>query len=46
MVEAEAQVVRMVFEIYTQQRLIINAIARLLNERRIATRTGKGRWVW
>src|ERR1700694_5875923 len=43
-VEAEAQVVRMVFEIYTQQRLSINAIARLLNERRIATRTGKGRW--
>jgi hypothetical protein len=42
--EAEARVVRMVFEIYTQQRLSINAIARLLNERRIATRTGKGRW--
>jgi site-specific DNA recombinase len=37
-------VVRMVFEIYTRQRLSINAIARLLNERRIATRTGKGRW--
>src|SRR5262249_35089870 len=36
--------VRMVFEIYTQQRLSINAIARLLNERQIATRTGKGRW--
>ena len=30
--------------IYTQQRLSINAIARLLNERRIATRTGNGRW--
>ena len=43
-VEAEAKVVRMVFEIYTQQRLSINAIARLLNERRIATRTGHGRW--
>jgi len=43
-VEAEAQVVRMVFEIYTQQRLSINAIARLLNERGIATRTGHGRW--
>src|SRR5471030_3031240 len=42
--EAEAKVVRMVFEIYTQQRLSINAIARLLNERQIATRTGKGRW--
>ena len=43
-IEAEAKVVRMVFEIYTQQRLSINAIARLLNERQIATRTGKGRW--
>jgi hypothetical protein len=43
-VEAESKVVRMVFEIYTQQRLSINAIARLLNERQIATRTGKGRW--
>jgi len=43
-IEAEAQVVRMVFEMYTQQGLSINAIARLLNERRIATRTGKGRW--
>src|SRR6266536_1393590 len=43
-VEAEAKVVQMVFEIYTQQRLSINAIARRLNERRIATRTGKGRW--
>src|SRR5436305_401331 len=42
--EAEAKVVRMVFEIYTQQGLSINAIARLLNERQIATRTGKGRW--
>src|SRR6516164_6345106 len=35
-VEAEAKVVRLVFEIYTQQRLSINAIARLLNERQIA----------
>ncbi|HYW38754.1 MAG TPA: recombinase family protein, partial [Terriglobales bacterium] len=43
-VEAEAKVVRMVFETYTQQGLSINAIARLLNERQIATRTGKGRW--
>src|SRR5437773_10559276 len=34
----------MVFEIYTQQRLSINAIARMLNDRQIATRTGKGRW--
>ena len=43
-VEAEAKVVRMVFEVYTQQGLSINAIARLLNERQVATRTGKGRW--
>src|SRR5438128_123008 len=43
-VETEAKVVRMVFEIYTQQRLSINAIARLMNERQIATRTRKGRW--
>src|ERR1022692_4244100 len=43
-VEAEAKVVRMGVEIYTQQRLSINAIARLLNERRIAPRTGHGRW--
>jgi site-specific DNA recombinase len=42
--EVEAKVVRMVFEIYTQQGLSINSIARLLNEGRIATRTGKGRW--
>jgi site-specific DNA recombinase len=42
--EAEAKVVRMVFEIYTQQGLSINAIARLLNERQVPTRTGKGRW--
>jgi len=43
-VEAEAKVVRMVFEAYTQQGLSINAIARMLNNRQIATRTGKGRW--
>ena len=43
-IEAEAKVVRMVFEIYTEQGLSINAIARLLNARQIATRTGKGRW--
>src|ERR1017187_3334016 len=43
-IEAEAKVVRMVFEIYTQQGLSIGAMARLLNEREIATRTGKSRW--
>ena len=36
--------VRMVFAIYTEQRYSINAIARLLNERGISTRTGKTRW--
>ena len=34
----------MVCEIYTQQGLSINAIARLLNEREIPTRTGRSRW--
>ena len=43
-IEAEAKVVRMVFEIYTQEGLSINAIARFLNARQIPTRTGKGRW--
>ncbi len=43
-VESEADVVRMVFAIYTQQRFSINAIARLLNERGVSTRTGKTRW--
>src|SRR5467141_1923926 len=43
-VESEADVVRMMFAIYTQQRFSINAIARLLNERGISTRTGKTRW--
>jgi site-specific DNA recombinase len=43
-IESEAQVVRMVFETYTQQGLSINAIARLLNERKIPTRTGTTRW--
>jgi site-specific DNA recombinase len=43
-VESEADVVRMVFAIYTQQRFSINGIARLLNARGISTRTGKTRW--
>jgi len=43
-VESEADVVRTVFAIYTQQRFSINAIARLLNERGISTRTRKTRW--
>src|SRR6266581_7306825 len=43
-VEAEAKIVRMVFEAYTQQGLSINAIARMLNERQIPTRTATTRW--
>ena len=43
-IEHEAQVVRMVFETYTRRHLSINAIARLLNEQWIPTRTEKTRW--
>ena len=43
-IETEAQAVRMVFEVYTQQRLSINAIARMLNERQIPTRSATTRW--
>jgi len=43
-IEAEADVVRLVFDTYTKEGLSINAIARLLNDRRIATRTGSSRW--
>jgi site-specific DNA recombinase len=43
-IEAEAQVVRLVFETYTQQGVSINAIARMLNQRQIPTRTAKTRW--
>jgi site-specific DNA recombinase len=43
-IEAEAQVVRRVFEAYTQQGLSINAIAHGLNERQVPTRTAKTRW--
>jgi len=43
-VDTEAQVVRMVFEAYTQHGLSLNAIARRLNERQIPTRTGQRRW--
>jgi site-specific DNA recombinase len=42
--EAEAKVVRLVFETYTQHGVSINAIARLLNERQIPTRSAKTRW--
>jgi site-specific DNA recombinase len=43
-VESEAAVVRLVYETYTQHGLSINAIARMLNEREIPTRTGTTRW--
>jgi len=42
--ETEAEIIRMMFHAYTQQGLSISAIARLLNERRIPTRTGNARW--
>jgi len=43
-IEAEADVVRLVFDTYTKEGLSINAIARLLNDRRIPTRRGSSRW--
>src|SRR5216684_232702 len=42
--ETEAEIVRTMFDAYTQQGLSINAIARLLNERQIPTRTASTRW--
>src|SRR3984893_3070571 len=38
-IDHEAQVVQMVFETYTRKHVSINAIARLLNQQRIPTRT-------
>jgi site-specific DNA recombinase len=43
-IEAEAEVVRLVFAAYTQQGLSIKAIAHGLNEQQIPTRTAKTRW--
>jgi site-specific DNA recombinase len=43
-VESEAEVVRMIFDIYTREGLSIYAIAQLLNLRQIRTRTGAPRW--
>ena len=43
-IEPEAAVVRRVYEMSTQQGLSINAIARLLNEEQISTRTRTTRW--
>ena len=42
--ESEAAVVRLVYEAYTRQGLSINAIARMLNERQVPTKTGTTRW--
>ena len=43
-IDAEAIVVRQIYEAYTRQGLSINAIARLLNEREVPTRTETTRW--
>jgi site-specific DNA recombinase len=43
-IEAEAEVVRLVFDLYTRAGLSINAIARQLNQQQIATRRGNSRW--
>lgn len=43
-IEKEAQVIRHVFKLYTEDGLSIRAIARLLNDQGISTRTGKSRW--
>jgi site-specific DNA recombinase len=43
-VEAEAAVVRMVYERYTVQQLSIGAVTRSLNEQAVVTRTGDSRW--
>lgn len=42
--ESEAQIVRRMFELYTQERWSIGAITRYLNEQRIVTRAGKSLW--
>ena len=44
-VEAEAQVVRWIFDAYTRQGLSLSAIARQLNERQIPTRRGARHWI-
>jgi site-specific DNA recombinase len=42
--ESEAQIVRKIFELYTQERWSSGAVARYLNQERIAVRSGKGAW--
>jgi site-specific DNA recombinase len=43
-IEAEAEVVRTIFNWYTRTGLSIGAITRELNQRQIPTRSGNGRW--
>jgi site-specific DNA recombinase len=43
-IEAEADVVRTVFDWYTRTGMSIGAITRELNQRQIPTRSGNGRW--
>ena len=43
-IEAQAEVVRQVFDLYTKQTLSIGAITRRLNELKVPTRTGKSCW--
>jgi site-specific DNA recombinase len=43
-IDSEAAVVRLVYETYTRQGHSINAIARMLNEQQIPTRSGVSRW--
>lgn len=43
-IEAEAEVVRLIFDWYTRTGLSIGAITRELNQRQIPTRSGNGRW--
>ena len=44
MLESEAEVVRLIFDAYTRQGLSIGAIAGLLNQREVPTRTRQSRW--
>ena len=43
-VESEAEVVRLIFDAYTRQNLSLGAIAGLLNQREVPTRTRQSRW--
>ena len=42
--EQQAEVVRTVYSLYTQEELSINGIARWLNEQKVPTRRGASRW--